>query len=53
MYALIPLLQLDPSGIQVLIGYEDGVVRLFAVETENDAISGGNIYKITKALNVR
>ena len=39
--------------MQVLIGYSDGVVRLYGIESENDAIIGGHIYKVTKALSVR
>ena len=48
-------LQLDPTGIQVILGYADGVVRLFAIETEADASqqSAGTIYKLTKALQAR
>ena len=47
--------QLDPTGIQVILGYADGVVRLFAIETEADSSqqSAGTIYKLTKALQAR
>ena len=43
---------MDPSGIQVLLGYADGVVRLFALESETDAsgASGKTVYRLTKAL---
>ena len=44
-------LDLDPTGIQVLIGYADGVVRLFALESDTDAAGGGKtVYRLTKAL---
>ena len=46
-------LQQDPTGMQVLMGYDDGVVRLYGVESETDSIRGGNIYKVTKALSAR
>jgi hypothetical protein len=43
---------LDPSGIQVLLGYADGVIRLFALESETDpsGASGKTVYLLTKAL---
>ena len=48
------LFQLDPSGIQVVLGYADGVVRLFAVESETDPsqLTSG-IYRLTKALQAK
>ena len=47
-------LQMDPTGNQVVLGYADGVVRLFALETENDTKStGSSMYKLTKALSAR
>ena len=48
----ILLFQLDPSGIQVLLGYADGVIRLFALESETDpsGASGKTVYRLTKAL---
>lgn len=47
--------EIDPTGVQVLIGYADGVLRLFAIESEGDSITGGggNIYKVTKSLSAR
>jgi hypothetical protein len=45
--------QLDPSGIQVILGYADGVVRLFAIESDTDPSQSGTIYKLTKALQAR
>ena len=48
------LLQMDPTGNQVILGYADGVVRLFALETESDTKStGSSMYKLTKALSAR
>ena len=45
---------MDPTGNQVVLGYADGVVRLFALETENDTKStGSSMYKLTKALSAR
>ena len=46
---------MDPTGNQVLLGYADGVVRLFALESETDATGGGSssMYKLTKALSAR
>ena len=47
---------MDPTGNQVLLGYADGVVRLFALESESDPTSGGgasSMYKLTKALSAR
>lgn len=47
-------MQLDPSGILVLIGYSDGVLRLFAIESEGDSLGGGgNIYRVTRSLSAR
>ena len=44
----------DPTGMQVLMGYEDGVVRLYGIETESESrIGSGNIFRITKALSVK
>ncbi len=52
----------DPTGMQVLMGYDDGVVRLYGIETEEGGIGGagggagglaGNIFRLTKALNVK
>ena len=46
--------QMDPTGNQVILGYADGVVRLFALETESDTKStGSSMYKLTKALSAR
>ena len=47
------MFQYDSSGMQVLIGYEDGVLRLYGIESESEPIIGGNIYRVTKALSVR
>ena len=46
---------MDPTGNQVLLGYADGVVRLFALESETDPTSmgGSSMYKLTKALSAR
>ena len=47
---------MDPTGNQVLIGYADGVVRLFALESETDSTGMGgasSMYKLTKALSAR
>ena len=47
---------MDPTGNQVLLGYADGVVRFFALESESDPTSGGgasSMYKLTKALSAR
>lgn len=45
---------MDPTGNQVILGYADGVVRLFALETESDTKStGSSMYKLTKALSAR
>ena len=44
-------LDLDPSGVQILIGYADGVLRLFALESDTDTGAGGKtVYRLTKAL---
>ncbi len=43
---------MDPTGNQVILGYADGVVRLFALETESDAKTG-TVYRLTKALSAR
>ncbi len=47
----------DPTGMQVLMGYDDGVVRLYGVDAETEAGGGGggagNIFRITKALSVK
>ena len=38
----------------MLIGYGDGVLRLFAIESDMDNVrGGGNIYSVTKALSAR
>ena len=45
---------MDPTGNQVILGYADGVVRLFALETEQDSkATGSSMYKLTKALSAR
>ena len=47
-------LEIDPSGCLLLIGYEDGVVRLFAIESESASVSDaavGGLYSVTKALS--
>ena len=44
-------LDLDPTGVQILIGYADGVLRLFALESDTDTGAGGKtVYRLTKAL---
>ena len=47
--------QMDPTGNQVILGYADGVVRLFALESETDSStkSAGSVYQLTKALSAR
>ena len=48
------LFQIDPSGRLLLIGYDDGVIRLFAVESESVAAGGGvGLYSVTRALSAR
>ena len=44
---------MDPTGNQVILGYGDGVVRLFALETESDSTKTGTVYRLTKALSAR
>ena len=46
---------MDPSGIQVVLGYADGVVRLFAIESETDPtqLTSGTMYRLTKALQAK
>ena len=46
---------MDPTGNQVILGYADGVVRLFALESETDSStkSAGSVYQLTKALSAR
>jgi len=40
--------------MHVLSGYSDGVLRLFAAETESDAnIGSGNFFKLARALKVK
>ncbi len=50
------------SGMTALIGYSDGVVRLFRIDAEADAAASergtrgsvaGNIFKLTRALSVK
>ena len=44
-------LDLDPTAVQVLIGYADGVIRLFALESDTESTGGGKtVYRLTKAL---
>ena len=50
--------QMDPTGNQVILGYADGVVRLFALESETDPSnlalgSTSSVYRLTKALAAR
>ena len=46
--------QMDPTGNQVILGYADGVIRLFALESENEATTGsGSVYRLTKSLSAR
>ena len=50
------LFQINPSGRLLLIGYDDGVIRLFAVEfaSATDAAGGGvGLYSVTRALSAR
>lgn len=46
---------MDPTGNQVILGYADGVIRLFALESENETAVGGkgSMYNVTKALSAR
>ena len=45
---------MDPTGNQVILGYADGVIRLFALESENEATTGsGSVYRLTKSLSAR
>jgi hypothetical protein len=46
---------MDPTGNQVVLGYADGVVRLFALESEQDPtnLRSGTMYRLTKALSAR
>jgi hypothetical protein len=46
---------MDPTGNQVILGYADGVVRLFALESETDSSTraSGSVYQLTKALSAR
>ncbi len=45
----------DPTGMQVLMGYDDGVVRLYGIESEAEGSGAavGNIFRITRALSVK
>ena len=54
----LKLFQIDPSGCLLLIGYDDGVIRLFTIESESASASdaaGGlvGLYSVTKALSAR
>jgi len=40
--------------MHILTGYEDGVLRVFSVETEADSnVGSGNFFKLTRALSVK
>ena len=46
--------ELSGAMMLVLLGYKDGVLRLYEVESEGDSsIGGGNIYKLTRSLTIR